>query len=110
MADEADVEAAHRELREAGDAIRRLLRAEDRTQQQIDDARDRLFRAHQRVKNVGNLKPGPGPGLPKFAISPHEGLFGAWAVGQTSTPITFTVKTSATRPRRRSMFSRSTTL
>jgi hypothetical protein len=52
MVDRADVIAAHRELREANDAAQHLLVVEDLTQQQIDDARDRLARAYQRVKDV----------------------------------------------------------
>jgi hypothetical protein len=52
MVDRADVIAAHRELREANDAAQHLLVVEDLTQQQIDDARDRLDRAYQRVKDV----------------------------------------------------------
>ncbi len=52
MVDRADVIAAHRELREANDAAQHLLVVEDLTQQQIDDARDRLGRAYQRVKDV----------------------------------------------------------
>jgi hypothetical protein len=50
MVDRADVVAAHRQLREASDAVQHLLVVEDLTQQQIDDARDRLARAYQRVK------------------------------------------------------------
>jgi hypothetical protein len=52
MVDQADVIAAHRELREASDAVQHLLVVEDLTQQQIDDARDRLARAYQRVNDV----------------------------------------------------------
>jgi hypothetical protein len=52
MVDRADVIAAHRELREANDAAQHLLVVEDLTQQQIDDAQDRLARAYQRVKDV----------------------------------------------------------
>ena len=52
MVDRADVIAAHRELREANDAAQHLLVVEDLTQQQIDDARDRLARAYQQVKDV----------------------------------------------------------
>ena len=52
MVDRADVIAAHRELREANDAAQHLLVVEDLTQQQIDDAHDRLARAYQRVKDV----------------------------------------------------------
>ena len=52
MVDRADVVAAHRQLREASDAVQHLIVVEDLTQQQIDDARDRLARAYQRVKDV----------------------------------------------------------
>ena len=52
MVDRADVVAAHRQLREASDAALYLLVVEELTQQQIDDARDRLARAHQQVKDV----------------------------------------------------------
>jgi len=52
MVDRADVVAAHRQLREASDAVQHLLVVEELTQQQIDDARDRLARAYQRVKDV----------------------------------------------------------
>jgi hypothetical protein len=52
MVDRADVVAAHRQLREASDAVQHLLVVEDLTQQQIDDARDRLARAYQRVKDA----------------------------------------------------------
>ena len=52
MDDQADVVAAHRQLREASDAVQHLLVVEDLTQQQIDDARDRLARAYQRVNDV----------------------------------------------------------
>ena len=52
MVDRADVVAAHRQLREASDAVQHLLVVEDLTQQQIDDARDRLARAYQRAKDV----------------------------------------------------------
>jgi hypothetical protein len=52
MVDRADVIAAHRQLREASDAVQHLLVVEDLTQQQIDDARDRLDRAYQRVKDA----------------------------------------------------------
>ena len=50
MVDRTDVVAAHRQLREASDAVQHLLVVEDLTQQQIDDARDRLARAYQQVK------------------------------------------------------------
>lgn len=52
MVERADVIAAHRELREANDAAQHLLVVEDLTQEQIDDARDRLARAYQRVRDV----------------------------------------------------------
>jgi len=52
MVDRADVVAAHRQLREASDAVQHLLVVEDLTQRQIDDARDRLARAYQRAKDV----------------------------------------------------------
>jgi hypothetical protein len=52
MVDRTDVVAAHRQLREASDAVQHLLVVEDLTQQQIDDARDRLARAYQQVKDV----------------------------------------------------------
>ena len=52
MVDRADVVAAHRQLREASDAVQHLLVVEDLTQQQIDDARHRLARAYQQVKDA----------------------------------------------------------
>jgi hypothetical protein len=52
MVDRADVVASHRQLREASDAVQHLLVVEDLTQQQIDDARDRLARAYQQVNDV----------------------------------------------------------
>lgn len=52
MVDRADVVAAHRQLREASDAVQHLLVVEELTQQQIDDARDRLARAYQQVKDA----------------------------------------------------------
>jgi hypothetical protein len=52
MVNRADVVAAHRQLREASDAVQHLLVVEDLTQQQIDDARDRLARAYQQVKDA----------------------------------------------------------
>ena len=52
MVDRADVVAAHRQLREASDAAQHLLIVEELTQQQIDDARDRLARAYQQVKDA----------------------------------------------------------
>ena len=51
MVDRADV-VVHRQLREASDAVQHLLVVEDLTQQQIDDARERLARAYQRVKDA----------------------------------------------------------
>ena len=52
MIDRADVVAAHRELREASDAVQHLLVVEGLTQQQIDDVRDRLARAYQRAHDA----------------------------------------------------------
>ena len=52
MVDRADVVAAHRQLREASDSVQHLLVVEDLTQQQVDDARDRLARAYQQVKDA----------------------------------------------------------
>jgi hypothetical protein len=52
MVERADVVAAHRQLREASDAVQHLLVVEELTQQQIDDARDRLARAYQQVKDA----------------------------------------------------------
>jgi hypothetical protein len=52
MVNRADVVAAHRQLREASDAVQHLLVVEDLTQQQVDDARDRLARAYQQVKDT----------------------------------------------------------
>ena len=52
MVDRTDVVAAHRELREASDAVQHLLVVEELTQQQIDDARDRLALAYQQVKDA----------------------------------------------------------
>jgi len=52
MVDRADVVAAHRQLREASDAVQHLLVVEKLTQQQIDDARDRLARAYQQVNDA----------------------------------------------------------
>ena len=52
MTEHADVVAAHRELVEASDAVRHLLVVEDLTQQQIDEARDRLARAYERAEAV----------------------------------------------------------
>ena len=39
-------------VREASDAVQHLLVVEELTQQQIDDARDRLARAYQQVKDA----------------------------------------------------------
>ena len=64
MVDRADVVAAHRQLREASDAVQHLLVVEDLTQQQIDDARDRLARAYQQVKDADEA------GLPR--VNCHE--------------------------------------
>ncbi len=52
MVDRTDVVAAHRELREASDAVQHLLVVEDLTQQQIDNARDRLARAYRQAKDA----------------------------------------------------------
>jgi hypothetical protein len=52
MSGRADVVAAHRELVEASDAVRHLLVVEDLTQDKIDDARDRLARAYERVETA----------------------------------------------------------
>jgi hypothetical protein len=52
MVERANVVAAHRQLREASDAVQHLLVVEDLTQQQIDDARDRLAQAYQHAKDV----------------------------------------------------------
>jgi hypothetical protein len=52
MLDRTDVVAAHPQLREASDAAQHLLVVEELTQQQIDDARDRLARAYQQVKDA----------------------------------------------------------
>jgi hypothetical protein len=52
MIDRADVVAAHRQLREASDAVQHLLVVEELTQQQIDDARERLARAYQQAKDA----------------------------------------------------------
>jgi len=45
----AQAVAAHRELVEASDAVRHLLVVEELTQKRIDEARDRLARAYERV-------------------------------------------------------------
>jgi hypothetical protein len=47
-----EIVAAHRELVEASDAVRHLLVVEDLTQDKIDEARDRLERAYERVRAV----------------------------------------------------------
>ena len=47
-----EIVAAHRELVEASDAVRHLLVVEDLTQDKIDEARDRLERAYERVRSV----------------------------------------------------------
>jgi hypothetical protein len=52
MVDRADVVAAHRQLREASDAVQHLLVVEELTQQQIDNARDRLAQAYQQAKDA----------------------------------------------------------
>jgi hypothetical protein len=48
----SEIVAAHRELVEASDAVRQLLVVENLTQTKIDDARDRLARAYERVESV----------------------------------------------------------
>ena len=45
MVDRGAFVAAHRELREASDAVQHLLVVESLTQHQVDEARDRLARA-----------------------------------------------------------------
>jgi hypothetical protein len=52
MVDRAALVAAHRELREASDAVQHLLVVENLTQRQVDEARDRLARAYERVTQV----------------------------------------------------------
>jgi hypothetical protein len=47
-----EVVAAHRELCEASDAVRHLLVVETLTQAKIDEARDRLARAYERVQAI----------------------------------------------------------
>jgi hypothetical protein len=50
--DRTAVVAAHRELCEASDAVRKLLVVEGLTQSRIDEARERLARAYERVQAV----------------------------------------------------------
>ncbi|HSO96486.1 MAG TPA: hypothetical protein VLV81_10640 [Acidimicrobiia bacterium] len=50
--DRNEVVAAHRELCEASDAVRHLLVVETLTQEQIDEARERLARAYERAQTV----------------------------------------------------------
>jgi len=52
MVDRGAFVTAHRELREASDAVRHLLVVESLTQGQVDEARDRLARAYERVTHV----------------------------------------------------------
>jgi hypothetical protein len=52
MLERSEVVGAHRALVEASDAVRQLLVVENLTQEQIDDARDRLARAYERVEAV----------------------------------------------------------
>jgi hypothetical protein len=52
MSERADVVAAHRELVDASDAVRRLLVVEVLTQDQIDNARARLARAYEQVETA----------------------------------------------------------
>lgn len=52
MVDRGAFVAAHRELREASEAVRHLLVVESLTQRQVDEARDRLARAYERVTHV----------------------------------------------------------
>jgi hypothetical protein len=52
MVDRGAFIAAHRELREASDAVQHLLVVESLTQRQVDEARDRLARAYERVTRV----------------------------------------------------------
>ncbi|MGZ4676168.1 MAG: hypothetical protein ACXVJ7_16615 [Acidimicrobiia bacterium] len=52
MLERVDVVAAHRELVEASDGVRRLLVVEDLTAEKIADARGRLARAYERVTAV----------------------------------------------------------
>jgi hypothetical protein len=48
----SEVVAAHRELVEASDAVRHLLVEEELTQTRIDEARERLACAYERVRAV----------------------------------------------------------
>ena len=50
MIDRTELVAAHRELVEASDAVRHLVVVEGLTQDKIDEARDRLARAYERVQ------------------------------------------------------------
>jgi hypothetical protein len=52
MVDRGAFVAAHRELREASDAVQHLLVVENLTQRQVDEGRDRLARAYERVTQV----------------------------------------------------------
>ena len=52
MVDRGAFVAAHRELREANDASQHLLVVENLTQRRVDEARDRLARAYERVTHV----------------------------------------------------------
>lgn len=52
MVDRGAFVTAHRELHEANDAVRHLLVVESLTQGQVDEARDRLARAYERVTHV----------------------------------------------------------
>jgi hypothetical protein len=77
MVERANVVAAHRQLREASDAVQHLLVVEDLTQQQIDDARDRLARAYQQVKDVDEavLRVSSHPsGSPRSSVASRNSL------------------------------------
>jgi hypothetical protein len=52
MLSRGDVVAAHRELVEASDGVRHLLVIEDLTEDKIQEARNRLARAYERVIEV----------------------------------------------------------
>ncbi len=52
MVDRGAFVAAHRELREASEAVQHLLVVESLTQHQVDKARDRLARAYERVTHL----------------------------------------------------------
>lgn len=52
MVDRGAFVAAHRELGDASDAVRHLVVVENLTQRQVDEARDRLARAYERVTHV----------------------------------------------------------